>query len=187
MDWRVSDAAIWLKRLDRLKARLGSDRSIARRIQTNPQTIANFRGQQYELPGHVKASILVELDQPLGKQDYVSLFPPQHRAIAASAQSLTFPPKREGRAGNEFWVAVIETLRKRTGAKSDAALARKLGISTSNLSLVRTGHGQPSPKTKLILIEKSRHALTRELVLDLLPPVTAEKLRGWDQLRFRPN
>jgi hypothetical protein len=187
MDGQGPEAAIWLERLNRLRARLGSDRRVARRVRANPQVIANFRGNQYELPGHVKASLLVELNQPLGKQDYVSLFPPQHRAIAASSQVLAFPPKRRGNASHEYWVNVIDTLRRRTGTPSDAALARKLGISASNLSLVRSGHGKPSPKTKLILLEKSRNALTRELVLDLLPPMTAAKLRASRQLRFLPD
>jgi DNA-binding transcriptional regulator YdaS (Cro superfamily) len=187
MDWEGPDATIWRYRLDLLRARFGTYRAVARRISVNPQSIANFRAGQCELPGHAKASILIELDQPLCKKDYVSLFPPQHRAIASRAQVLAFPPKRRGNAGNAFWLDLIETLRKRTGAKSDAALATRLGISASNLSLVRSGHGQPSPKTKLMLLEKSRDPLTRALALDLLPPMTAKKLRGWERLRFHSD
>jgi transcriptional regulator with XRE-family HTH domain len=174
-----------LQRLNRLKAQIGSDQRVAQQIGINPQTIGNFRAGQQELPSHVKASILIELDEPLSKNDCVALFPPAHRALAASTPALTFPPETRGKGGRKFWLKVVDTLRQQTSAKSDAALANNLGISKSNLSLVRSGNGQPSPKTKLVLLEASRFPLTQDLFLDILPPATAEKLRSWGRLRFQ--
>ncbi|HNP63508.1 MAG TPA: hypothetical protein PKH39_06190 [Woeseiaceae bacterium] len=179
-----SDSDIWLERLNTLRDRLGTDQEIARAIGVNPHVIGNFRTGRQELPGHAKAGILAELRIPLGKNDYVSLFPPKDRGAAAKAKTIKFPPAGEQGAGSEFWAKVIQTLRERTGAKSDAELARKFGISTSNLSLVRSGKGSPSPRTKFILLDKAGYVLTRDLVFDLLPSKTAEKLREWDNIRF---
>ena len=179
-----SNLDIWLERLNTLRDRLGTDQNIARAIGVNPHVIGNFRSGRQELPGHAKAGILAELGIPLGKSDYVSLFPPKDRGAAAKAKTIKFPPAGTQGAGSEYWVKVIKTLRERTGAISDAELARKLGISTSNLSLVRSGKGSPSPRTKFILLDKAGYVLTRDLVFDLLPSKTAEKLREWDNIQF---
>ena len=179
-----NEADIWLERLNALKNRLGTDQEVARVIGVNPHVIGNFRTGRQELPGHAKAGILAELGIPLGREDYVSLFPPKDRDAAAEAKTIKFPPVGKPGSGAKFWVKIIRILRKRTGAKSDAELARKLGISTSNLSLVRSGKGDPSPRTKFILLDKAGYVLTRDLLFDLLPSRTAEKLRKWDNIRF---
>lgn len=179
-----SDSDIWIERLNTLRDRLGTDQNVARAIDVNPHVIGNFRTGRQELPGHAKAGILSELRIPIGKNDYVSLFPPKDREAAAKAKAMKFPPARKKGAGSMFWIKVIEILRERTGAVSDADLGRKLGISTSNLSLVRSGKGSPSPRTKFILLDKAGYVLTRDLVFDLLPSKTAEKLRDWDKIRF---
>lgn len=180
-----SDSDIWLERLNTLRDRLGTDQEIARAIGVNPHVIGNFRTGRQELPGHAKAGILAELRIPLGKNDYVSLFPPKDRESAAKAKAMKFPPKGKGEAGSKFWNTIVDTLRDRSGADSDAELARDLKISTSNLSLVRSGKGNPSPRTKFVLLDKAGYVLTRDLLFDLLPSKTAQKLRDWDNLRFR--
>lgn len=175
---------LWLPRLDKLKAVLGTDKEVAHRLRVNKQTLANFRAGHQDLPGHAKAAVIIELGLPIETRDYVALFPARDRNAAREVESLEYSPSKKGKAGPRFGPDLIEVIKDRFGIQSDAELARKLGLSRSNLSWVRTGKGRPSPSTMFTLLDKAGYVVTRDLLIGLLPRKTAARLKDFDNLRL---
>ena len=181
---------LWLPRLDELKSRLKTDKEVARRLEINKQTIANFRAGHQDLPGHAKAALMIELGLPIETRDYVALFPAKDRDAAGKVESFNVSPTTKKKVETDFWPKLVELVKKRFDVESDAVLAEKLGLSRSNLSWAKTGKGRPSPRTKLILLDqltlldKAGYVVTRDLLIGLLPKKTAARLRDFDNLRL---
>ena len=68
-----------------------------------------------------------------------------------------------------MWVERIDALKQQLGLTSDAALARRLGVTPQYLSDVRKGGKPASPLLKFRILDLSAYVWTEDTVLDLLP------------------
>ena len=67
------------------------------------------------------------------------------------------------------WLEMLDQMKESLGLRSDAAMARRLGVTPQYLSDVRRGAKQPSAMLKFRILDKMDFAWTDDTVLELLP------------------
>lgn len=84
-----------------------------------------------------------------------------------------------------FWNKALDDLRERMGLESDAELARFLTMSRQMIHQIRAGDRKPPAKVIFMILDKAGYAVTRDMLLALLPDEIAEGLKERDNNRTK--
>ncbi len=177
----------WIGRLKRLKddRRIKTYGELASLLGMSKQSMTNVISGRQELPLNAKLSALLLLNEEVTQDDYVGLLPAKTRITVGDEASRVFDPVDGEELKKGFWVSCIDKLGKQVKARSDSELAQGLKIGQSMISQERAGRGGLSSIAKIRILDKLGYTAARSLLLDLLPPKTAKRLKELDNLRFK--
>ena len=83
-----------------------------------------------------------------------------------------------------FWNKALDDLKERMSLESDAELARFLSMSRQMIHQIRSGERKPPAKVVFTILDKAGYAVTRDLLLALLPDEIAKGLMERDNNRL---
>ena len=178
---------LWSKKLDQLieKKSAENDSALAKALKISRQKLNDARRGRQELPGEAKAAVVSALDEPISCEEYAAMFPRKTRESNESLIAEIYDPVDGEKLTPGFWVESLNKLMKLSNVTSDSALAATLGISPSMISLARQRKGTLSPVAKFKILDALGYMASRNLLIDLLPRKTAEKIKDYDNLRFK--
>ena len=177
----------WIERLELLKRQdkdLDTYTKLADQLGMSIQGLVNVRRGSQELSVEAKLAVLAELNADVTQSDYVRIFPVGIRASMGDKLAEVYDPENGEELDDGFWGRCIDALKRKSGAKSDRALANSLSISTTMISEVRKGRNGLSTVAKIRILDTLGYTASRDLLLNLLPRRIGNRIRDFDNLRF---
>lgn len=86
------------------------------------------------------------------------------------------------------WNVRLDKIKEKWSLPSDNALAKVMGISQQAIQQIRKGDTNPSPITKLKIMDRLGFTAAREMLTEILPEEEQKKfLEGWNDLTKKLN